>query len=182
MDRFSETSTGQINIVDIKIADVCSEQFQSYGQLIAAQDDGVPYSEKDANIDLTQGIPRVYIMRINRPYSRLVNTINRHVKVTQCLASTDESRSWVILVARPSHLDIDPTIPDISTLKAFRIPGNIAIKLHHGTWHSGPYTTGKTQNFLNIELSDTNINDRDECLFDRSFGFSIRLNVNHNVS
>ena len=67
MDRFSETSTGQINIVDIKIADVCSEQFQSYGQLIAAQDDGVPYSEKDANIDLTQGIPRVYIMRINRP-------------------------------------------------------------------------------------------------------------------
>ncbi|MBU2767952.1 Ureidoglycolate hydrolase [Acidithiobacillus ferrivorans] len=175
MDRYSDASSKQIKIVDIKIADVCPEQFQTYGQLVIAQDDGVPYSEKDAVLDLTQGIPRLYIMRISRPYDRTINTINRHVQVTQCLASTDESRSWVILVARPSHLDIAPLMPDISTLKAFRIPGAIAIKLHHGTWHSGPYTTKKTQNFLNLELSDTNINDRDECLFDRSFGFSIRL-------
>ena len=46
-------------------------------------------------------------------------------------------------------------------IKAFRINPPAALVLAVGTWHAGPlYKSQVARNFYNLELSDTNVNDR----------------------
>ena len=51
------------------------------------------------------------------------------------------------------------TKPDVSTMRAFRIPGDCFIKLYVGTWHAGPYFDHDFVDFYNLELSDRNVTD-----------------------
>lgn len=171
VDEFLE----QRKSLDLPVYEATINNFQLYGQLIIPQNDGEPFSASDPQVDFSNGIPRVYIMRITRQYNQHINTINRHRKVTQCLISADDKKAWYLVAAAPSHIHSDLSEPDVLTFKAFRIPGNIGVKLHHGTWHSGPFTDEKSQSFINIELSDTNINDRDVCVLSNSFGIYIKM-------
>ncbi|MGF1494984.1 MAG: ureidoglycolate lyase [Microcoleaceae cyanobacterium] len=133
------------------------EKFQPYGQVITASEDGKPFDQTDAQLNLSQGIPRFYIMRLmgkGRKFSR----ITRHVRCTQCLGSLG-GKTWLIAVAPPSEANQ----PDLSRLAAFQVPGNCFIKLHVGTWHAGPYFDTELKDelidFYNLELSDTNVTD-----------------------
>jgi hypothetical protein len=84
-------------------------------------------------LDLSQGRPRFYIMRLEGRglgFDRMA----RHDRVTQCLGTTD-GRPWLIAVAPASSAAL--TIADI---RAFRIPGPISAN-PAGTstiWSSGP--------------------------------------------
>ncbi|HEY9779440.1 MAG TPA: ureidoglycolate lyase [Leptolyngbyaceae cyanobacterium] len=130
------------------------ENFQPYGQAISASVDGKLYDVEDAQLNLQNGIPRFYIMRL-QDKGRKFHTITRHVKCTQCLGSLS-GKDWLIAVAPPNN-DIDrPRLEDIT---AFRIPGNCFIKLEVGTWHAGPYFEGGYVDFYNLELADTNVVD-----------------------
>ena len=133
---------------------ITPENFQVYGQLISASEDGKSYDVEDAQLDLRNGIPRFYIMRLLHK-GRKFHKITRHVQCTQCLGSL-EGKDWLIAVAPPNNEVEQPALGDIS---AFRIPGNCFIKLEVGTWHAGPYFDHEFVDFYNLELNDTNVAD-----------------------
>jgi ureidoglycolate hydrolase len=130
-----------------------SESFRAYGQVIFPNKDGKTFDETDARLQLANGIPRFYIMRLKQK-GRYFDRITRHVRCTQCLGSL-EGKDWLMAVAPPSQNDR----PDLSQLRAFHIPGNCFIKLEVGTWHAGPYFDWEFVDFYNLELSDTNVTD-----------------------
>ena len=133
---------------------VTQENFQRYGQLILPSQDGKAYDSNDAQLNLQNGIPRFYIMRLRRR-GRKFHTITRHVQCTQCLGSL-AGKDWLIAVAPPNN---DVNTPAIEEIKAFRIPGNCFIKLAVGAWHAGPYFEHEVVDFYNLELADTNVVD-----------------------
>ena len=132
---------------------ITSENFRSYGQVISASVDGKCFDAQDALLNLQNGIPRFYIMRLHEK-GRKFRKITRHVQCTQCLGSLD-GKDWLMAVAPPCDSD-KPSLEDIV---AFRIPGNCFIKLETGTWHAGPYFDADFVDFYNLELSDTNVVD-----------------------
>ena len=122
-------------------------------KIIAPQDDGKHFDSSDAQLVLNQGIPRFYIMRLDKR-GLSFNQIVHHAKVTQVLGST-QGAPWYVAVATS---DIEE--PSSKTIKAFRIPPGVYIKLNCGTWHAGPlFETPSQMDFANLELSDTNVVD-----------------------
>lgn len=134
---------------------IAPELFAPYGQVIFPSQDGQPYSSEDAQLELNQGIPRFYIMRLHHKGQQF-SRITRHVKCTQCLGAL-AGRDWFIAVAPPSTT----SAPELGAIAAFHIPGDCFIKLHVGTWHAGPLFDQEFIDFYNLELSDTNITDHD---------------------
>ena len=130
-----------------------SDNFKPYGQLITASEDGKTYDDLDAQLHLSNGIPRFYIMRLQHR-GRKFHQITRHNLCTQCLGSL-EGKTWYLVVAPASAT----TKPNLESMAAFRIPGNCFIKLEIGTWHAGPYFDDEIVDFYNLELSDTNVID-----------------------
>lgn len=130
------------------------ESFAPYGHVIAATEDGVAFGAADASLELHRGTPRFYIMRL-RDRTPVFDRITRHRAVTQCLASVGGA-PWYIAVCPPDAVDEPAATPDVERLMAFAIPGDVAVKLHRGTWHAGPYFDEPVQSFFNLELSDTN--------------------------
>ena len=133
---------------------ITPENFRPYGQVISASEDGKSFDAEDAQLNLQNGTPRFYIMRLHKR-GRKFNKITRHVQCTQCLGSL-AGKDWLIAVAPPNHETEQPALKDIA---AFRIPGDCFIKLEVGTWHAGPYFEHKFVDFYNLELSDTNVVD-----------------------
>ncbi|HEY9710976.1 MAG TPA: ureidoglycolate lyase [Oculatellaceae cyanobacterium] len=133
---------------------VTPDNFRPYGQVIFASKDGKTYDSEDAQLNIQNGTPRFYIMRLNLRGTKF-HKITRHVQCTQCLGSL-EGKDWLITVAPPNNEADQPALEDLA---AFRIPGNCFIKLEMGTWHAGPYFEHEFVDFYNLELSDTNVVD-----------------------
>ncbi|KAI4373034.1 hypothetical protein MLD38_011203 [Melastoma candidum] len=166
------------------------ESFQEFGQVIEASPDGEEFGPRDAQLDLSLGIPRFYIMHLeDRPLK--FSNITHHASVTQCLGSIG-GHAWYLGVAKPSivassedagnenvkksrcgHLYIPPSIDDVHI---FWIQGSKFVKLHQGTWHAGPLFSAKTMDFYNLELSDTNIVDHTVHDFKKNDGVVFLIN------
>lgn len=144
-------------IHQLKAESITQAAFRSFGQLIQASEDSKAFDAEDADLQLQNGTPRFYIMRLKHR-GRKFHRITRHQQCTQCLGSL-EGKDWLIAVAPPTS----QATPAINDLRAFRIPGNCFIKLNVGTWHAGPYFEHEVVDFYNLELSDTNIVDHDTC-------------------
>ncbi|MDH7794028.1 MULTISPECIES: ureidoglycolate lyase [unclassified Beijerinckia] len=151
------------------------DEFALYGELIVPMDDGVLFGPNDARLDIKGGIPRLYIMRL-QPRELQFKRITRHAAVTQCLAALG-GREWLIAVAPPIVSINRSLMPDPSSIRAFRVSGNCAIKLHKGCWHAGPFFEGSEVDFINLELSDTNEVDHINCALDQEFGITMRFEV-----
>lgn len=133
---------------------ITPERFRPYGQVIFASQDGKSYDADDAQLNLQNGTPRFYIMRLHHKGSKF-HKITRHIQCTQCLGSL-EGKDWLIAVAPPNSEVDEPALEDIV---AFHIPGNCFIKLEMGTWHAGPYFNHDFVDFYNLELNNTNVID-----------------------
>jgi ureidoglycolate hydrolase len=133
---------------------ITPERFRPYGQVIFASQDGKSYDADDAQLNLQNGTPRFYIMRLDHK-GRKFHKITRHIQCTQCLGSL-EGKDWLIAVAPPNSEVDEPALEDIV---AFHIPGNCFIKLEMGTWHAGPYFNHDFVDFYNLELNNTNVVD-----------------------
>ncbi|MCA3260301.1 MAG: ureidoglycolate lyase [Telmatospirillum sp.] len=155
------TPTQTADIVDLVPQPIAASAFAPYGQLIAATQDGALFGPQDAQLVLSAGTPRFYIMALSRR-EPVIRGITCHVRVTQCLASVG-GVPWYLLVAPPGD------VPDPKRLAAFVTPGNVAVKLHVGTWHAGPYFAPATCDFFNLELSDTNETDHRTLPLDRAY-------------
>lgn len=138
-------------------APLAAEAFAPFGQAIFPRADGAAFGPQDAQLHLSEGIPRFYLMQLTHK-GRRFHTITRHQRCTQCLGSL-EGAPWLLAVAPPSA---DPD-PDPATIRAFTIPGHGFVKLHVGTWHAGPYFDAPVVTFYNLELSDTNLHDHQTC-------------------
>jgi len=156
-------------LIQLPVHAISSENFQPFGQLILPTEDGKPFDDKDAQLSLSNGIPRFYIMRLEHR-GRQFSRITRHHQCTQCLGSL-EGKDWLLAVAPPCN-EKRPAIADI---KAFHIPGHCFVKLHTGTWHAGPYFDHDEVSFYNLELSDTNVVDHDTCNLSSSYGVEFLL-------
>eukprot|EP00977_Amphora_coffeiformis_P007620 scaffold1684_cov214-Amphora_coffeaeformis.AAC.4 len=135
------------------------ESFAPFGQLIGESLDGDLFDPTltDADLDLSQGKPRLYYMKLTGGRPLRVNCITRHNHVTQCLGALGNTEDFYLVVHRPD-------VPlSLQGLKAFRIPSRHFVKLQKGTWHVGPLWTGSDSDrtFVNLELADTNVVDHD---------------------
>ncbi|XP_062092856.1 uncharacterized protein LOC133798540 [Humulus lupulus] len=162
--------------IKLKPIEATPETFQHFGQVVEASEDGDVFSPKDAQLDLTRGIPRLYIMKIEKRPLKFA-TITHHASVTQCLGSIG-GHEWYLGVARPSILEktnktdsdsgkngvkassghfYEP--PRVEEVRVFKISGSKFIKLNRGTWHAGPIFKPGSMDFYNLELTDTNLVD-----------------------
>lgn len=167
-DAHATAETGTIPVRPIAVHPLEAAAFAPFGKVIAPSKDGVPFGPHDAQLDLSQGTPRFYIMRLPGRGLRF-NLITRHRQVTQCLASVG-GRPWFIAVAPPDGLDDPDAQPPLEAIRAFAIPGDTAIMLNKGTWHAGPFFTEDEISFFNLELADTNLVDHHSCHLDRTYG------------
>ena len=159
------------NLVQLPVQAITSDNFAPFGQLILPTEDGKPFDADDAQLHLSNGIPRFYIMRLEHR-GLTFSCITRHQGCTQCLGSL-EGKSWMMAVAPPGAAQR----PAIADIQAFQIPGTCFIKLHVGTWHAGPYFQAPTVDFYNLELSDTNIVDHETCNLTSSYGVECQLAI-----
>ncbi|ODN69481.1 ureidoglycolate lyase [Methylobrevis pamukkalensis] len=158
----------------LAIEDLTPEAFEAFGTVIPPMEDGVEFGAQDAALDLTQGTPRFYTMRI--PGRGLVcKQITRHRHVTQTLASAG-GHDWVMAVAPPRDLDDPDAAPVLEEIRAFRIPGDTAVMLLAGAWHAGPlFEAGAERSFFNLELADTNIVDHHTVKLTERYGVMLEL-------
>jgi ureidoglycolate hydrolase len=148
---------------------ITPEAFLPYGQVIFPSADGEVYGSVDAQLNLQNGTPRFYLMRLTQRGSRF-HKITRHLRCTQCLGAL-EGKDWTIGVAPAS----EAALPDWEQIQVFHIPGNCFIKLNLGTWHAGPYFDHASVDFYNLELSDTNIADHDTCNLLEQYGVEFEI-------
>jgi ureidoglycolate hydrolase len=142
-------------VIRLETTDLTPAAFAPFGT-VGLPHAGGGHGHADVALDLSQGRPRFYIMRLERrglSFDRMA----RHDRVTQCLGTTD-GRPWLIAVA-PAGVAA-PTQADI---RGFRIPADQFIALAHGTWHAGPYFAEPRRDFYNLELTDTNKADFTVC-------------------
>ena len=139
-----------------------SEAFAPFGEIVRPVRTGGQAAPsgtgaaKDASLVLGGGVPRIWVMQLPN-VGLSFSKIARHRRVTQCLGSM-EGKEWFISVAPPGD-PADSTRPRIEDVAAFRVPGDVIIKLHVGTWHAGPHCIGEVGLFVNLEHADTNQND-----------------------
>jgi ureidoglycolate lyase len=171
MDHADETIATRA----LAVRPITREAFAPFGDLIAPTEDGVPFGPADAKLDLSQGTPRLYIMRLPRK-GLVVRQITRHRGVTQCLAALG-GKSWLLAVAPPKDRDDPNAEPALEDIAGFLIPGSVAVKLHRGSWHAGPFFEDAEIDFLNLELSDTNEVDHQNSYLAKRFGVALRFAV-----
>ncbi|KAK8482567.1 hypothetical protein V6N12_024869 [Hibiscus sabdariffa] len=163
-------------IMKLKPIEATPESFKEFGQVIESSPDGEKFGPNDAQLDLSKGIPRFYIMNLQSRTLKF-STITHHASVTQCLGSIG-GNVWYLGVAKPSLVDSEEVKKDkgktaavesrfghfyvpqaIDDVHVFRISGPKFIKLNVGTWHAGPLFKADAMDFYNLELSDTNVVD-----------------------
>jgi len=152
----------------IAVSELSAEGFARFGMVGLPLADGSPGAAPgagDVALDLSQGRPRFYLMRLADRGTEF-DVMARHDRVTQCLGTID-GPPWLIAVAQATV-----TEPGIADISAFRIPAACFITLAQGTWHAGPYFTEVWRNFYNLELADTNTADYRVCRLAAPMGFA----------
>jgi ureidoglycolate hydrolase len=154
---------------------ITAADFAPFGVVLSALPDMTPMTADEQMLDLSGGRPRFYLMELHdKP--PVFRAITRHRRTTQALLSVG-NHGWVIAVAPPGPLDDADAVPDLDAIKAFRVPGDVAVLLRRGTWHSGPHFSEPTRSFANLELSDTNVVDHHTFHIDRAHGIQYEVVV-----
>ena len=148
-------------VVSLAAEELTPESFAPFGQIVKAEEDGAVFGPDDAQLDLSRGTPRFYIMRLRDKDLRF-DRITFHGKVRQCLGALGTNRAWYMAVGEPT-LDVRAH-PTEDTLRVFEVPPGVFVKMHVGTWHAGPLfrcddDVGTHIDFYNLELADTNVVD-----------------------
>lgn len=160
------------NTLQLPVSELTSEAFAPYGVVLEPLADGTPFTAEEAALDVSAGVPRFYLMILEAKPLRFTS-ITRHLQTTQTLMATG-GREWFIAVAPAGDLDVAST-PRPEDIKGFRIAGDLAITMHRGTWHSGPFFHDERMDFVNLELSDTNVVDHHTFRLDDELGLDVVL-------
>lgn len=137
--------------------------FDPFGVVLTPLEDGTPFTAEEAVLDVSNGIPRFYLMHLEDKPAQFVR-VTRHLETTQTLMAVGDTE-WTIAVAAPGI-----EAPTLDDLRAFRIPARTAITMRKGTWHAGPFFAEASMDFVNLELDDTNVTDHHNHRLDDAFG------------
>ena len=111
---------------NLKAEKISNENFARFGQVCGPSEDGAVFGQEDAQLDLSQGRPRFYIMRLRRSAHTGIDNdegnvegndvitfrkITHHARVTQCLGGLGPS-SWYMAVAEPGCAPNEKTMKD----------------------------------------------------------------------
>ena len=137
------------------------ENFAPFGQVCKPEEDGLPYGHLDAQLDgLDNGIPRLYLMKLDGPRPLVFDRITHHKEVSQCLGAIGDKASTADFYLAVHAPTANGETPTRDGLKAFRIGPGTFVKMHRGTWHAGPlWGHDLERTYYNLELSDTNVVD-----------------------
>ncbi|XP_019100457.1 PREDICTED: uncharacterized protein LOC104781994 [Camelina sativa] len=180
-------------VINLSPIEATSETFADYGQIIEASRDGDHFGPNDAQLDLSRGTPRLYIMPL-QDTSFGFSKITHHANVTQCIGSIG-ARVWYLGVAKPSLIEgddarrvLDDTTtvveskyghlyapPPVEEVRVFRVSGTKFVKYNRGTWHVGPLFSDSSMDFYNLELSDTDVVDETTYDFRKNNGVIFRF-------
>ncbi|BAJ74195.1 hypothetical protein MTES_1231 [Microbacterium testaceum StLB037] len=144
--------------------------FEPFGVVLTPMEDGTPFTAEEAVLDVSNGIPRFYLMHLEDKAPEFVR-VTRHLETTQTLMAVGDVE-WTIAVAAPGIEE--PTLDD---LRAFRIPPRTAITMRKGTWHAGPFFAEPSMDFVNLELDDTNVTDHHNHRLDDAFGVRVVIDA-----
>lgn len=145
---------------------VTPASFDPFGVVLTPMEDGTPFTAEEAVLDVSNGIPRFYLMHLDDKTPEFVR-VTRHLQTTQTLMSVGDVE-WTIAVAAPGI-----EAPALDDLRAFRIPPRTAITMRKGTWHAGPFFAEPSMDFVNLELDDTNVTDHHNHRFDDTLGVRV---------
>jgi ureidoglycolate hydrolase len=156
--RSDHRNAAMLEAAALPIEALLPERFAAFGQVIQPRRVGGQFVRHDYNpatnpdeaqLVLGQGAtPRLWLMHLGGPLLGFT-TMARHMRVSQCLGALG-GQEWLLAVAAPG------ATPAPGDVVAFRIPGDVVIKLHPGTWHAGPHFTTDECMFFNLENMDTN--------------------------
>lgn len=124
-------------IVEVRMERLTAKAFAPYGQLIAAGESHADYARPLLDVwhlDWRADAPaRIQIMRYHEQ-PMTFRRLERHVRVTEGRIPLDGARA-VLAVAGPTGAAPD-SMPDPSSVRAFRFDGSCGILFAPGTWHS----------------------------------------------
>jgi ureidoglycolate hydrolase len=157
----SQESSSGLKMRTIKAQKLTKEAFAPFGQVCEWQEDMKLFDGVDAQLDLSQGTPRFYLMRIPAKGLDFKN-ITHHKAVTQCLGGLSD-KPWFMAMAASSVEK-----PSEENMAVFEIPPGVFVKMNKGTWHAGPLFSGPDHiDFYNLELKDTNLVDHHNYFFSK---------------
>ncbi len=159
-----------VDTVHLEAEPLTDESFLPFGVVLRALEDGTPFTAEEAALDVSEGTPRFYLMTL-RDKPLQFTRITRHLHTTQTLMSVGGD-TWYIAVAPAGDLSEDG-FPLLEDIRAFAVPGDVAITMKKGTWHSGPYFEPQELAFVNLELSDTNVVDHHSYQLDRELNVRV---------
>jgi ureidoglycolate lyase len=152
--RRTVTSRRGTAVRKLPVEPVSVAAFAPFGTVLEAMDDGTPFTAQEQLLDVSQGTPRFYLMRlVDKP--PVFRVLTRHLQTTQSLISVG-GKEWILVVAPPGDPDRPGTLPDVDDVRAFSVPGDVAVLMKRGCWHSGPHFDAPEMSFVNLELADTN--------------------------
>ncbi|MDE0942118.1 MAG: ureidoglycolate lyase [Alphaproteobacteria bacterium] len=162
---------------ELKAEPIDQAAFEPYGQTLS--DPGVgnrtDYAAQlsngraDANINLA-------VVRANPPKALPIDVVKmeRHPLSSQAFMPLDCDR-YLVIVAKPQDNDggMDGP-PDLSTLRAFTVPGDVGINYNAGTWHFPLTSLDRSATFALLMYMDGGPQDEDWATLPEP----IQLNVN----
>jgi ureidoglycolate lyase len=120
-------------MASVKIEPISAEAFAPFGQLLPAPETGkarIELIEELQNLRAT-GKPRLSLAAVDlKPLPLTAVEMERHIFSSQAFVPYD-CDSYLVLVAPHGPGDG----PEVSGLKAFRVPGTIGINYRANTWH-----------------------------------------------
>jgi ureidoglycolate lyase len=119
---------------DIKLEPITAEAFASFGDLLPAREIGQLRFELIEELqNLRDGAkPRLSLAAVApaKPLPLTAFEMERHVFSSQAFVPYD-CQSYLVLVAPHGPDDL----PDMSGVRAFRVPGNVGVNYRADTWH-----------------------------------------------
>lgn len=139
--------------IDITIEPLTAEAFAPFGTVLSPEGRArLPVNTYGDALDLyregfetDQPVEWFIVQGKPRPMEALF--LERHLQITQAFLPLGGA-GFVMLVARPeAKAEVDGMILPTET-RAFRVPGDVGIQLHRGTWHENPFPLTIGQVFL----------------------------------
>ena len=144
--------------------------FEPFGVVLTPMEDGTPFTAEEAVLDVSNGIPRFYLMRLHDKAPAFVQ-VTRHLETTQTLMSVGAGER-TNAVAAPRGEEATP-----AHQRGVRLPPRTAITMRKGTWHAGPFFSEPSMDFVNLELDDTNVTDHHNHRLDDVFGVRVVIDA-----
>lgn len=135
------TESSGARIVTIPVEPLTADTFAPFGDILEPRGEPLPHVYGDTMDVYEVGLHECdvdteFIVTRYRLREPRVLFLERHQQITQTFIPLDGDP--LVLIVAPPDAPLDNGLPLLDTVRAFRVPGQAAAKLHRGTWHEVP--------------------------------------------